>query len=146
VRALLHIAERDLDHLLRVQVDDVAVAGDLEGEEALGLPGEHLVAHSLEGFADHHEAAGGRDAEPMQTKGYRLLWAKLLARVFREQVLVCPSCRGPRTIIATITDLDVAVTILDHLGLPTEQPVLQTARAPPQLELDDCFESEQRPD
>lgn len=29
-----------------------------------------------------------------QTKVYRLPWAKLLARVFREQVLVCPSCQA----------------------------------------------------
>jgi hypothetical protein len=77
---------------------------------------------------------------------YRLPWAKLLARVFREQVLVCPSCQGPRTIVAAITDLDVAQAILEHLGLPTEQPVLHAARAPPQLELKEFFDSDQRPD
>jgi ribosomal protein S27E len=85
------------------------------------------------------------DAPNRRTKGYRLAWAKLLARVFQQQVLVCPSCQGPRTIIAAITDLDLAKTILDHLGLPSEQPVFHTARAPPQLELGDASEREHFP-
>jgi hypothetical protein len=53
---------------------------------------------------------------------------------------------SPRTIVAAITDLDVAQAILEHLGLPTEQPVLHAARAPPQLELKEFFDSDQRPD
>ena len=31
-------------------------------EQSLGLPGEHLVGHALEGLAEHHEAAGLRVA------------------------------------------------------------------------------------
>jgi hypothetical protein len=85
------------------------------------------------------------EPENTRTKGYRLAWAKLLARVFQEQVLVCPTCQGPRTIVAAITDLDAAKTILEHLGLPTEQPVLDRARAPPQLEFEDSFEPEHLP-
>jgi hypothetical protein len=42
----------------------------------------------------------------------------LVARLFQEQVLVCPRYAGPRTIVAAITDLEVADRILDHLGLP----------------------------
>jgi hypothetical protein len=51
--------------------------------------------------------------------------------VFEHDVLVCPSCGGPRTIIAAVTDLDVAAKILEHLGLPTEKPVVHHAREPP---------------
>jgi hypothetical protein len=96
----------------------------------------NTTAHSV----TSDSKADSSDAEPTPTKAYRLPWAKLLARVFQEQVLVCPSCRGPRTIIAAITDLDVAQAILEHLGLPTEQHVLHTARAPPQLELEESFD------
>jgi hypothetical protein len=85
------------------------------------------------------------EPEHTRTKGYRLAWAKLLARVFQEQVLVCPSCNGPRTIVAAITDLDVAASILENLRLPTEQPTLKSARAPPQLEFEDSFEREHCP-
>ena len=62
MRARLHVVERDLDHQLGPHVDGVAVARDLAREELLGLPGEHLVGHALEGLAEHHEAAGRRVA------------------------------------------------------------------------------------
>ncbi len=67
--------------------------------------------------------------------GYRLRWAQLLARVFGHQVLICPSCGHARTIIAAITERDVAAKLLVHLGLPTDVPVLAQARAPPQADL-----------
>ena len=71
------------------------------------------------------------DPQPDHTNTRRRAWAKLLARVFEHDVLICLTCGGPRTIIAAVTDLDVAATILEHLGLPTEQPVVHSARAPP---------------
>jgi hypothetical protein len=36
--------------------------------------------------------------------------------------LICPTCGGPGTIIAAVTDLDVAATILDHSACPPSSP------------------------
>jgi hypothetical protein len=76
------------------------------------------------------------DEEPAPSSArYRHAWAKLLARVFKHQALVCPRCNGPRTIIAAVTHTVAAHRILCHLGLPTELPQLASARAPPQLDI-----------
>ena len=58
-----------------------------------------------------------------------------MQRVFLVDVLTCPHCRGPRTLLAAIFDLDAIQKILAHLGLPTEPPALAKARAPPQQSL-----------
>jgi len=50
--------------------------------------------------------------------------------VFLIEVLTCP-CGGKRSLIAAITEQDVIVKILDHLGLPSEPPQVTPARAPP---------------
>ena len=63
----------------------------------------------------------------------RLPWAELLRRVFRDDLLVCPRCTGAMQVLATITDPDVVVAILTHLGAPTEPPAIAAARAPPQI-------------
>jgi len=62
----------------------------------------------------------------------RIPWADLLKRVFKLDLLVCPSCQGPRRVIAVITQVDVIEKILCCLGLPTEPPVIQQARPPPE--------------
>lgn len=82
---------------------------------------------------DTGAAIGSGDRAP--SRAYRVRWAKLLARVFEHQVLCCPHCGARRTIVAAITDRDVAAAILLHLDLPTDAPVLAPARAPPQTEL-----------
>jgi hypothetical protein len=64
--------------------------------------------------------------------GYRIRWAKLLARVFEHDVLLCSHCGEPTKVIAAVTDTDVAARILAHLGLPAVLPDLAPARAPPQ--------------
>ena len=65
----------------------------------------------------------------------RTSWAELMKRVFEIDVLICPHCGGPRKLIAFLTDGLVVRKILNHLGLPTEPPVLAPARAPPEPEL-----------
>jgi hypothetical protein len=75
------------------------------------------------------------DEPAPSTARYRHPWAKLLARVFKHQVLVCPRCNGPRTIVAAVTDTIAAHRILSHLGLPTDRPEMASARAPPQLDI-----------
>jgi hypothetical protein len=60
-------------------------------------------------------------------------WADLLRRVFGLEVLRCPTCSGRRRIVAAITQGAVIRAILDSLGLPTEAPVVASARGPPEL-------------
>src|SRR3989454_5676971 len=56
----LDVVEGDLDDELGAHVHRVppVVAPDLELEQLLGLPREHLVRHPLERLAEHHEPAG----------------------------------------------------------------------------------------
>jgi hypothetical protein len=46
-----------------------------------------------------------------------------------EDVLAC-ACGGRRSIVADITERDVVVAILAHLGLPAEAPPIARARSP----------------
>ena len=61
--------------------------------------------------------------------GSRIEWAQLLRRVYWVDVLACP-CGGRRAIVADISDSEVVVAILAHLGLPTEAPPVARARSP----------------
>ena len=49
----------------------------------------------------------------------------------RLDVLACPRCGRRLTLIALIEDPAVIVRVLGHLGLPTNIPEAQPARAPP---------------
>ena len=46
-------------------------------------------------------------------------------------VLACPRCGGRLALIALIEDPAVIARVLRHLGLPTNSPEAQPARAPP---------------
>jgi hypothetical protein len=61
--------------------------------------------------------------------GSRIAWAQLLRRIYLVDVLACP-CGGRRAIVADISDSEVVVAILAHLGLPTEAPPIARARSP----------------
>ena len=58
-----------------------------------------------------------------------------MKRVFRLDVLVCERCGGRRKVLAFLTDPEVVVAILTHLGLPHQAPAVAAARPPPQTEL-----------
>jgi len=70
-------------------------------------------------------------------------WAILIARLYEVMPLVCPNCSAEMEIIAFINESSSIKKILDHIGEPTEPPLLATARAPPdsetflQIEFDD---------
>ena len=51
-----------------------------------------------------------------------------MQRVFAIDVLRCNHCGGRRRLIALICDGVVVRKILDHLGLPSEPPILARAR------------------
>jgi len=58
----------------------------------------------------------GTTADRDQTS--RIPWTKLLLRVFRKEVLLCP-CGGRRVVLAFVTVKKVVREIPEHLGLPT---------------------------
>jgi hypothetical protein len=56
-------------------------------------------------------------------------WARLIAKVYQADPLVCRDCRGPLKIIAYLHDQGAIRQILDHLGLaPPEDE-----RPPPEV-------------
>jgi len=123
---LLAAQARDRDRLLAL-VPSAAGAGDHEG------PGPVAADEPLAAAAEPSSSDAASGA------GYRIRWAQLLARVFGHQVLTCTNCGHARTIVAAITERDVAATLLAHLGLPTDVPEFAHARPPPQAE---CFADE----
>jgi len=54
-----------------------------------------------------------------------------MRRGFALDVLACPRGGGRMRLLATIEDPQVIRTILAHLGLPAEVPVLSPPRSPP---------------
>jgi hypothetical protein len=68
-------------------------------------------------------------------RGSRLPWALLLKRVFMTDALTSPKCHGRMKILSAITKPDAIRKILDHLGIPSEAPHRNVARAAPQAEL-----------
>ncbi|MCP5021542.1 MAG: hypothetical protein GY930_07170 [bacterium] len=62
-------------------------------------------------------------------------WPELIARVFNEDVLRCPNCRGHRTLLTAITDPFAIRRILAHFGLPTEVTPLEPPCPPPEHDL-----------
>ena len=61
--------------------------------------------------------------------GSRIEWAQLLRRIYLVDVLACP-CGGRRAIVGDISDREVVVAILAHLGLPPFAPPMARARSP----------------
>jgi hypothetical protein len=64
----------------------------------------------------------------------RRRWATLLERVFQTDALVCPTCQGPRRVLAAITEHKPIHKILTCLGLSTQLPVVAKARPPRQTD------------
>jgi len=65
----------------------------------------------------------------------RYSWAKLLARVFKVDVLTCPKCgaQGMQT-IAFVMQTRSLRAILESVGLPADSPQPATSRLPEQWE------------
>ena len=80
-------------------------------------------------------AAHDADAE-RRAKTRRLTWAELLQRVFAIDVLECSHSGARRRLIAMFSDGVAVRKILDHLGLPSEHPILASSRIGEELALD----------
>jgi hypothetical protein len=89
------------------------------------------------GEGTRSKSCSGREEGPggSTRPRHRYLWAELMRRVFGVDVLRCGVCHSLRRLIAVITQRHVIIKILAHLGLETDPPPMQPARAPPQLEL-----------
>ena len=77
------------------------------------------------------DSSKGGPALPQPCTRRRYSWAEMMQRVFRLEVLICPHCRGPRKLLAFLTDQSVIRKILQHLSLPLELPTIHPARSPP---------------
>ncbi len=86
---------------------------------------DNAVATGATDEAQKHAAA----AECCHGNNY--LWAELMRRSLGLDVLACPRCGGTLRLIALIEDPAVIQRVLRHLGLPTDIPEAQPARAPP---------------
>jgi hypothetical protein len=62
------------------------------------------------------DPAAQSQAERLFIRPRRLSWAKLIARVFESEILVCPQCSGEAEVIAAITQPSVIQAILKSLG------------------------------
>lgn len=58
----------------------------------------------------------------------RLIWARLLKRVFEIDLEHCPNCGGELKMIAAILEQPVIEKILTHLGLQVRAPPRAAAR------------------
>ncbi|GAH20361.1 unnamed protein product [marine sediment metagenome] len=56
----------------------------------------------------------------------RASWARLIAKIYETDTMVCPKCASPMKIIAVITDPEEVKKILRHL--------VKTGKSPPGLD------------
>ena len=73
------------------------------------------------------------DGDSLFAQQRRMDWARLLARVFKIDVLECPKCKSRMQRIAFITTGDAIKKILECVGLPADSP--QPRRPAQQLDL-----------
>jgi len=93
-------------------------------------PGRHRThfyahyANRARGEQSDKEDPRQRDeAEPPTRRRCSSTWARLIAKVFQADPLVCRRCGGPLTILAYVTDSLAIRQILDHLDMsPPEKP------------------------
>jgi hypothetical protein len=90
-------------------------------------PRNKANSYSLEASVPLSELS---DSDPPDLRERRLTWAKLMMRVFQEDVLRCPKCGGKSEVISAITQSKVALAILRGLGLSVRASALRFSRAP----------------
>jgi hypothetical protein len=87
----------------------------------------HFYAHYANrvrgGRPDQEEPRRGDDPDPPTRRRSSPSWARLLAKVFQVDPLVCRRCGGPLKVVAYFTDSLAIRQILDHLDMsPPEKP------------------------
>ena len=72
---------------------------------------------------------------------YKQAWARLLAKVYEIDPLICPKCGGEMKVIAVVENPDEIIRILRHPGCRAEQEaklptrLVKIGRSPPGLDL-----------
>ena len=105
--------------------------GHIGGTFGLGLTLLLGYREVAEPATDHVEPAK-RGKAPLDLSipfAFTTRWAQLLRRIDWVDVLACP-CGGRQAIVADVSNSEVVVAILAHLGLPTEAPAIARARSP----------------
>jgi hypothetical protein len=74
-----------------------------------------------------------RSGESEYSKSRRIRWAKLIAKVWKEDPLLCAKCGGKMRIISFITDPVVIDKILRHIDWNYRDPPPPRYHPPPQL-------------
>jgi hypothetical protein len=72
------------------------------------------------------------EADPHPRRSGNYTWAELMRRTFGYDVMACLECGGRMKLIAMIEEPAVIAKILTHLNLPTEPPIANPARPPPE--------------
>jgi hypothetical protein len=65
------------------------------------------------------------EAAPPPRRRCSSTWARLIAKVFQADPLVCRRCAGPLRVVAYVTDALAIRQILEHLDLSPEKPPRQ---------------------
>jgi len=87
---------------------------------------DYIAERAPEGWRGEHERSVDPDEEPVEfsplpdseevdSLARKSAWARLLARVYEVDPLVCPECGSPMRVIAVIQDRDEIKHILRHL-------------------------------
>jgi hypothetical protein len=108
-------------------------------------PGKHRThfyahyANRVRGERPPEEVAShGNDQEQPKKRRCSPSWARLIAKVFQADPLVCKRCGGPLKVVAYITDGVAIRQILDHLDLsPLEKPPPPDVREVVRVPVDD---------
>jgi len=67
-------------------------------------------------------------------------WARLIAKVFLDDPLACPKCKGQMRIVSFVEQDSLIAKILKHLGLWESLEEHPVANSPPALDLVECYE------
>jgi Putative transposase. len=97
---------------------------------------DYIAERAPQGWRAEHDQNVGSDQEPVEFSPFpdsegvcslarKSAWARLLARVYEVDPLVCPACGSQMKVIAVIQDIDEIKHILRHL--------IKIGRAPPGL-------------
>lgn len=63
----------------------------------------------------------------------RMRWAQLIKKVWLEDPLLCPECKGEMRIISFVTDPPVVDNILRHIQWHPGEPLVPYIRPPPEM-------------
>jgi hypothetical protein len=88
-------------------------------------------------LAPEDEPHQGEEAEPPARRRCSPSWARLIARVFQADPLVCRRCGGPLKVVAYITDALAIRQVLEHLGLSSPEKPPPEIRDVVRVALDD---------